>query len=278
MARQAKFSTIEQERQVVNPYQHLKPLYAVPLSPQAIAQSMADFYDDYEYDYYPQDQVHNRMVILLVWTVAIALVSTGLMWWYTTSNSDQSGFNLTAVVAGNEQTSEQRYTASTGLISPVFSPEVQYWAPRIVEWAAAFDLDPNMAATVMQIESCGDPQAQSGAGAQGLFQVMPFHFSAGENMKDPDTNAKRGMNYLAERMVQTDGDTGLAFAGYNGGHGAAGSSWNYWAAETQRYYIWATGIYADATNGNTESETLQQWMQAGGSSLCNQAATRLGLR
>lgn len=165
-----------------------------------------------------------------------------------------------------------------GQISPVFSNEVKYWEADIVRWATDHNLDPDMVATIMQIESCGDPKALSSAGAQGLFQVMPFHFSNGENMLDPDTNAMRGMNYFAERLVQTSGDVGKAFAGYNGGHVAAGTSWDNWAAETQRYFVWATGIYEDAKAGLTESPTLQQWYAAGGTSLCQQASSRLNLQ
>jgi Transglycosylase SLT domain len=165
-----------------------------------------------------------------------------------------------------------------GKISAVFSDEVKYWETDIVRWASENNLDPDMVATVMQIESCGDPQALSKAGAQGLFQVMPFHFTAGEMMLDPDTNARRGMNYLAERLQQTGGDVGKAFAGYNGGHVAAGGSWNSWASETQRYFVWSTGIYEDAKAGLTESPTLQQWYAAGGVSLCQQAAGRLNIR
>lgn len=165
-----------------------------------------------------------------------------------------------------------------GEISPIFSPSIQYWAPQIVEWAAAHSLDPNMVATVMQIESCGDPHAVSRAGAQGLFQVMPFHFANGEDMLDPDTNARRGMAYLAERLVQTNGDTGKAFAGYNGGHVAAGTEYANWVDETQRYFRWATTIYADAQAGLTASPALSEWMTAGGVSLCNQAVNRLGIQ
>lgn len=166
---------------------------------------------------------------------------------------------------------------SGNLLSPAFTAEVQHWAPEILAWAQTYALDPDMIATIMQIESCGDPNAVSSAGAQGLFQVMPFHFAAGEDMQDPDTNARRGLNYLRERLTQTSGDYGRAFAGYNGGHVAAGSSWDYWAAETQRYYIWSKGIYDEVSQGLTESQTLQQWLAAGGASLCRQAASRLGL-
>jgi hypothetical protein len=108
-----------------------------------------------------------------------------------------------------------------GVLSPLFTPEVLHWEPRIVAWSAQYGVDPNLAAIIMQIESCGDPGAVSSAGAQGLFQVMPFHFVAGENPQDPDTNAARGLKYFTDRLVQTNGDVGRAFAGYNGGHVAA---------------------------------------------------------
>lgn len=169
------------------------------------------------------------------------------------------------------------YHATTSAISPLFTPEVRYWEPLILKWAEAYQVDPNMVATIMQIESCGDPQAVSRAGAQGLFQVMPFHFTAGENMQDPDTNARRGVAYFAERLAQTNGNVGLAFAGYNGGHVAAASSWENWSAETQRYFTWSTGIYEEVMRGDSESATLAKWLAAGGASLCQQAAARLGI-
>ncbi|MDX1663542.1 MAG: transglycosylase SLT domain-containing protein [Candidatus Promineifilaceae bacterium] len=167
--------------------------------------------------------------------------------------------------------------AAAGVLSPVFTREVLHWEPQIVRWAEAHGVEPNLAAIIMQIESCGHPDVASHAGAQGLFQVMPFHFAAGEVMVDPDTNAHRGLTYFVERLNQTNGDIGRAFAGYNGGHRAAASSWDQWANETQRYYRWSTGIYQDIQNGLTESPTVQAWLQAGGASLCRQAADRLGL-
>jgi hypothetical protein len=162
-------------------------------------------------------------------------------------------------------------------ISPVFTREVQYWAPRIIEWSELYDLDPDIIATIMQIESCGDPAAASHAGAQGLFQVMPFHFEAGEDMLDPDTNARRGMAFYNRQLEYTGWDIYLSFAGYNGGYAASGSSYPYWANETQRYYTWAKGIYDDAKAGLQESPTLQQWLVAGGGGGCQRAAQRLGL-
>jgi hypothetical protein len=233
-----------------------------------------------EYDL-PRDLVQQRMVMIVVFVVVGALLFAGLVLPQLIQvSASPAGINEAAAAppaaaAAGAVGSAVNYQ---GKISAVFSDEVKFWESDIVRWAADFNLDPDMVATVMQIESCGDPQAVSIAGAQGLFQVMPFHFTAGEDMKDPDTNARRGMNYLAERLVQTAGEVGHAFAGYNGGHVAAGSSWSNWAAETQRYYVWSTGIYADARAGLTESPTLQDWYAAGGASLCRQAANRLNLR
>ena len=107
---------------------------------------------------------------------------------------------------------------STG-ISPIFTPEIHYWADSIIRWAAASNLDPNLVAIVMQIESCGDPRATSRAGAIGLFQVMPYHFKIGENPYQPDTNALRGLGYLKRSLDTAGGDARLALAGYNGGIG-----------------------------------------------------------
>ena len=226
--------------------------------------------------------VQRRMMIIL--SAAVFFVVGFGLWAVRTGNAGatatNAGENVETTNAAETPPEEQvqgQPVVTGGGIAPLFTREVQHWAPQIVAWAAAAGVDPNMAATVMQIESCGDPNAESSAGAQGLFQVMPFHFDPGEAMQDPDTNARRGMAYLALGMQQTGGDTSRTFAGYNGGHGTATRAWDTWPAETQRYYVWATGIYKDAVAGGTSSETLNQWLTAGGASLCQQAAARLGL-
>jgi len=159
-------------------------------------------------------------------------------------------------------------------ISPIFTPEVQYWSARIVAWAAAAGVDPNLAATVMQMESCGDPMAHSSAGALGLFQVMPYHFVPGDDPYDPDTNALRGMDYLHRSLAAASGDPRLALAGYNGGIGVIGQPGITWAAQTQGYASRGSVIYQDAIRGVAASPHL---LGAAGSSLCRQARRRLGL-
>jgi soluble lytic murein transglycosylase-like protein len=149
------------------------------------------------------------------------------------------------------------------------------WEERIVDWAQTSGLSPELVAAVMQVESCGDPQALSRSGARGLFQVMPFHFVEGEDPYDPETNARRGLDYLAEALALADQDIGLAAAGYNGGHGIIGLPESNWPEETVRYRNWVRGIYNDATSGAASSPTLEAWLGAGGANLCNTAARRL---
>ena len=155
-------------------------------------------------------------------------------------------------------------------LSPVFTPEVQFWAEEISVWASSYQLDPNLIATVIQIESCGNASISSPAGAQGLFQVMPFHFAPGEDMLDVQTNARRGLEYLKTGLTLAGGDVGLALAGYNGGHGVISRAWSSWPVETQRYYTWGSGIYAETVSG--VSPTLETWLAAGGSALCARAS------
>lgn len=154
-------------------------------------------------------------------------------------------------------------------LSPVFTPQVLAWEDLIVKWADVYSIDPNLAAIIMQIESCGNANAVSSAGARGLFQVMPYHFAAGENPFDPDTNAMRGLNYYAEALAKSGGNEDLAFAAYNGGHGQLNRSYAYWPYETKRYYYWASGIRQDIQNGLSVSTRLQEWLGAGGSGLCH---------
>ncbi len=161
-------------------------------------------------------------------------------------------------------------------LAEFFAPSVRHWEREILQWAALYEVDPHLLATVMQIESCGHPTVISGAGARGLFQVMPYHFEAGENMLDPATNAKRGGGYLRQCYQAADGLIGLTLACYNGGQGALRQPRDRWPSETQRYYRWGLGVYGDAAAGASSSQTLDQWLSAGGQRLCDSARQELG--
>ena len=162
-------------------------------------------------------------------------------------------------------------------LSPIFREEVLYWADSISRWASASNLDSNLVATIMQIESCGDPHATSSAGAMGLFQVMPFHFRFGENPYNPETNALRGLNYLSRSLSAANGNARLALAGYNGGIGVITRNEWTWPSETLRYIRFGVPMYEDARSGAPTSTALNDWYQKYGAGLCLQASRRLGL-
>ncbi len=171
------------------------------------------------------------------------------------------------------------FQRKSGQLSPVhFSPSVLYWEESILHWAEAWSLDPHLVATVMQIESCGDPTAISPAGAQGLFQVMPYHFFDGEDPLDIETNARRGLAYLSESLIKAEGNIELALAGYNGGHSQIYRDTHLWPSETKRYVRYGSAIYYEATFLVEDAHGLETWLKAGGVWLCQQADLHLGLQ
>ena len=240
-----------------------------------------DNYSHYSYDEQPPlhtvhvgNVMHQRMAFILMAVVAMVVIGIFLSQKNDTTMLAAGGAG--EVMADGETAVSSQPAIHSGAISPAFAAPIQHWAPQITAWASQQNLDPNIVATIMQIESCGDPQAVSSAGAQGLFQVMPGHFEPGEVMLDPDTNAMRGLNYYNVGLQFHDGDKFLSFAGYNGGHGTAARDYNSWPNETQRYYYWAKGIYEEIQTSDS-SATLQEWLNAGGSGLCQQASARLGI-
>ncbi len=203
--------------------------------------------------------------------LSVILLGVGFAYFLTSTT-------LQIPASGNSQEkskpAQQATDKDTARLAPFFSPQVLYWEEKIIKWSDQKGLDPNLVATVMQIESCGDPRARSSAGAMGLFQVMPYHFQEGENPYHPKTNARRGLSYLKSAWAQ-GGSARLAFAGYNGGIQGARRDASSWPAETKRYVYWGTGIYQDAKAGKEHSPRLEEWLSSGGKRLCNQAQARI---
>jgi len=216
--------------------------------------------------------------VVIVIGLLIGLISSGIaVNQSVNAESNHEILNQTNSLNIENTTGLNNIVYSTGNLAGVFTPEVQHWSNEIAQWSGMTGLEINMIATVMQIESCGDPFAASGAGAIGLFQVMPFHFLSSDDPYAPETNALRGLAYLQKSLQAANGDVRLAFAGYNGGISVIGRSEDSWASETQRYAYWASGIYNEASLGLGVSDRLQEWLNSGGTSLCNQAASQLGL-
>jgi soluble lytic murein transglycosylase-like protein len=74
-----------------------------------------------------------------------------------------------------------------------------HWGPLIDEAGVDFRLQSSHIAGPMWAESNGVPSLTSKAGAMGLMQVMPVHFTAAElpNAYDPRLNIRKGAALLA---------------------------------------------------------------------------------
>jgi soluble lytic murein transglycosylase-like protein len=183
-------------------------------------------------------------------------------------------------------------------ISDSFTSEVKAWESDICRWSKEQQLDPDLIATIMQIESCGNNWAVSSTGVKGLFQVTGANLR-GRNGFDPNSSAAAGPGeVLKNELKATNGNIRAAMAGYNGGGWArqyiSGEltrnqflaklrTHRYWntqakalakANEVERYAQWAD-IYFEGKENKTE--TLNIWLNLGGYRLCNDAAVQLGM-
>tara|TARA_R110002051_G_scaffold70726_3_gene127230 strand:- start:4014 stop:4859 length:846 start_codon:yes stop_codon:yes gene_type:complete len=84
------------------------------------------------------------------------------------------------------------------------------------------NVSPALVLALISVESAGNQDAVSGAGALGLMQLMPATASrfGVTDSADPVENIKGGVAYLAWLMDHFDKDPILVLAGYNAGEGA----------------------------------------------------------
>jgi hypothetical protein len=185
-------------------------------------------------------------------------------------------------------------------ISDTFTPEIKHWEADICRWSTEHQMDPDLIATIMQIESCGDDRAISSTGVRGLFQVTGANLD-GQNPFDPNVSMAKGPGkVLKSELIASNGNIKAALAGYNGGPWAR--QWingqlttaqfvsrlrnhasGYWRTTAKanaklnevKWYAEWSNIYFEAKKD--ESTTLDKWLAMGGSRLCTQAASRLGL-
>lgn len=127
-------------------------------------------------------------------------------------------------------------TASKGSSSAISSPLRSQYDNLFVQAGAKYNISPNLLAAVAKAESNFNASAKSGAGAQGLMQIMPGTAKGlGVNALDP-TQAVDGAAKMLSGLQAKFGSTELALAGYNAGPGAVtkhGGIPPY--AETQNY-------------------------------------------
>ena len=168
---------------------------------------------------------------------------------------------------------------------------VKRWHQPIETMAKKYNVDPNLIAIIMTMESGGYSKADSGE-AQGLMQITPLtgHDIATKYLKqpvqkyniwDPNTNIEFGTALLA-KLRDTFGETNqgptwnstveLVAAAYNGGPGAANS-----LLLGKGLHDTQTVVYSrDAFNmwrerHASDSPTFDRWKERGGSTLIDEA-------
>jgi len=92
---------------------------------------------------------------------------------------------------------------------------IQRWGAYICQAARRYNLDADLIAAVIAVESGGDPGAVSYAGARGLMQIMPFHSCA---TFDPRGNILCGTQIL-RAYIDRMGTVTYGLAAYNAGPG-----------------------------------------------------------
>lgn len=103
-------------------------------------------------------------------------------------------------------------------------------ALRVYDWRSELKLESleqeyklpkGLLSAVMHQESAGDPQAQSHAGAKGLFQFMsPTAKDMGlDDRNHPQASATAAAKYLSQLYIRYDKNLELTLAAYNWGLG-----------------------------------------------------------
>jgi soluble lytic murein transglycosylase-like protein len=168
-----------------------------------------------------------------------------------TAAAGQGASASSSVVTGASPTGTAPTTASaTG--TPV-NPAVPF-AAQINAAAARNGIDPSLLAGLIKAESNFQPDVGSGAGAQGLTELMP-ETAASVGVKDPHDpteSIEGGARVLREALDKFGGNVELALAAYNAGAGAV-EQYNGIPPypETQAYVPRVLGFAAEFRQGAT---------------------------
>lgn len=132
------------------------------------------------------------------------------------------------------------------------SERMAVWEEKLQELCESYEVDPHLARAVMKMESGGNPNAISRAGAIGLMQLMPGTAKGlGVDPKDPHRNLEGGIKYLAQLSDKYDGDYVKTLAAYNAGSSRVDSYGGIPPfPETQRYVKNVLALYRKYSRGD----------------------------
>lgn len=184
---------------------------------------------------------------------------------------------------------------SSGLDIPWLPETVLRFKKEIEHQARRYDINANLVAIIMTLESGGYTKADSGQ-AQGLMQITPYTGSdiatkfIHEPQKDydvfkPKTSIEFGAAYMSylrkefcSHVAESDGSycAELIAAGYNGGPGAANSLYKgegLHDVQTATYARNVLNMWRE--RGARQSPTYLRWLSAGGQSLITAAQNEM---
>ena len=97
--------------------------------------------------------------------------------------------------------------------------------PIIIEKSDKYNLEPEMVAAIIQVESSWYPKSESEAGACGLMQVIPKwnpkpdgSLYTCEELKKPEVGIEAGTKAFRWWLDRAKGDVNLALCSYNAGY------------------------------------------------------------
>lgn len=137
------------------------------------------------------------------------------------NNNRQASDNTQQVLASVKPIQTASNAATSCELSNTYPSVIRRWCDPIIKYSNQYNLDPNLIAAVIEIESGGNPQAYSPDGAVGLMQIMPSDGIAAEFMcggtscfasrpsaaelLNPDANIAYGAHILAG-LIQRNGN------------------------------------------------------------------------
>lgn len=173
--------------------------------------------------------------------------------------TDNTGTQATTSAIQGEDFSS--YLQTTASLEEIFT-----------EASQKYNVPKNLIKAIAKAESDFNPNATSGAGAQGIMQLMPA--TARElgvtDSYDPYQNIMGGTKYISEMLAKYDGNVSLALAAYNAGSNNVAKYGGIPPfKETQNYVVKVTSYmnegvqvpgvsYSIHTDGNMTAASVQE--------------------
>lgn len=156
-------------------------------------------------------------------------------------NTENNATPVAEATAENESQSDfSSYLQTTNTLDQIFE-----------EAASTYQVPKDLLMAIAKAESNFEPDATSGAGAQGIMQLMPATAkSLGvTDAYDPYQNIMGGAKFISQMLERYDGDVKLALAAYNAGPGNVSKYGGIPPfEETQNYVVKVMGFLSDGVS------------------------------